>query len=252
MGIAKSLRGYKFESVFEAVKLIEDQFQLEKERLSQEINRLEQDIKDRKISQKFVEPFQYDNNFTKVFNTLKIDFFGLNRNKVLVYLSRLIDLRRNDLAILYKHIQFLESERQLVSSLLNSEKKEQSELPIKIDKFLPQEFLANEGRHRVYENSQISMGTNKRTDFPMYQESQHHQTAATSEVGIESISKNNEDFRKKYIVGKVAGEDLFDDLGKKIISRNEIITDVILATAEREGKLAELVISMIIPELVDK
>ena len=53
--------------------------------------------------------------------------------------------------------------------------------------------------------------------------------------------------RYKYIVGKLAGEDLLDGNGKLIIAKNEKISPEIVALAEAEGKLPELIVNMIIP-----
>lgn len=53
--------------------------------------------------------------------------------------------------------------------------------------------------------------------------------------------------RYKYIVGKLAGEDLLDSNGKIIIAKNEKITPEIVTIAETEGKLPELIVNMIIP-----
>jgi len=53
--------------------------------------------------------------------------------------------------------------------------------------------------------------------------------------------------RNKYIIGKMAGENLVDSNGRIIISKNEIITSDVIAKADREGKLPDLIISMILP-----
>lgn len=69
----------------------------------------------------------------------------------------------------------------------------------------------------------------------------------------QNLSENNEDgdienIRRKYIVGKIAGEDLHDGSGNIIIRKDNIISMETVAAAEREGKLASLIVDMKIPE----
>jgi len=53
--------------------------------------------------------------------------------------------------------------------------------------------------------------------------------------------------RDKYVLGKVAGEDLLDNSGRVIIQKNVSITESVMEMAVKEGKLAELIINMVIP-----
>jgi len=55
--------------------------------------------------------------------------------------------------------------------------------------------------------------------------------------------------RQKYIVGKIAGQDLFDRNGKLIVGRSSKITSQTVEYADKEGKLPELIINMILPGL---
>jgi hypothetical protein len=55
--------------------------------------------------------------------------------------------------------------------------------------------------------------------------------------------------RQKYIVGKIAGEDVYDSTGKLIIAKQSLITGEVVDKADAEGKLAELIVHMIIPGL---
>ncbi|TYP70092.1 hypothetical protein [Paenibacillus methanolicus] len=55
--------------------------------------------------------------------------------------------------------------------------------------------------------------------------------------------------RERYIVGKTAGQSLHAADGRLLIAQGEPITAEIVAVAEREGKLAELVVHMVIPGL---
>lgn len=53
--------------------------------------------------------------------------------------------------------------------------------------------------------------------------------------------------RDKYIIGKVAGEDILDTRGEILIRKDEQITLNIMELAQKEGKLAELIIHMVLP-----
>jgi hypothetical protein len=55
--------------------------------------------------------------------------------------------------------------------------------------------------------------------------------------------------RQKYIVGKIAGEDVYGGSGKLIIAKQSVITGEDVDKADAEGKLAELIVNMIIPGL---
>ncbi|WP_281885335.1 hypothetical protein [Paenibacillus sp. YYML68] len=57
--------------------------------------------------------------------------------------------------------------------------------------------------------------------------------------------------KKQYIVGNRAGQDLLDSRGKLIIRKYEVITEPILAIAEADGKLADLIVHMILPGFED-
>lgn len=63
------------------------------------------------------------------------------------------------------------------------------------------------------------------------------------------VAREIKTVRHKYVVGKLAGEDLLDGDGGLIVRKNEMITPGIIDRAEREGKLAELIINMVIPGL---
>lgn len=54
--------------------------------------------------------------------------------------------------------------------------------------------------------------------------------------------------KNMYIIGKAAGDDLFDKSGKLIIAKNETIIQEVIDKAEREGKLIELVLEMKLQE----
>ena len=53
--------------------------------------------------------------------------------------------------------------------------------------------------------------------------------------------------RHKYVLGKIAGEDLLDDSGRVIIKKSDKITESVFDIAQKEGKLVDLIIHMILP-----
>lgn len=87
-----------------------------------------------------------------------------------------------------------------------------------------EENIENLEEHNIDENKEIKDGAN---------------------IGI---TKEIQNIRKKYIVGKLVGEDLFDCSNNLIIKKDSIITVEIIDRAEREGKLVELIIGMKLPE----
>lgn len=64
-----------------------------------------------------------------------------------------------------------------------------------------------------------------------------------------AVSKDIKAVRHKYVVGKLAGEDLLDSKEQVIIRKGGLITPLVVERAEREGKLAELIVHMVIPGL---
>ena len=59
------------------------------------------------------------------------------------------------------------------------------------------------------------------------------------------------DLRRKYIVGKIVGEQIRDNRGNSIATKGKVITDEILKKVEAEGKLTELIVNMIAQGLGD-
>ncbi len=66
-----------------------------------------------------------------------------------------------------------------------------------------------------------------------------------------SVPQEIEKIREKYVVGKIAGSDLYDAEGNLIISKNSVITADIVKKAEQESKLAELIVNMSLPVIKD-
>ncbi len=85
--------------------------------------------------------------------------------------------------------------------------------------------------------------------------------APVSEKPVPADSENNSDshmkaapddklsLAAKYIVGKIAGEDLYDGAGRLIAAKGVVITEDIVREADKAGKLSELIINMTISDL---
>ncbi|RNC29184.1 MAG: hypothetical protein AWM53_00833 [Candidatus Dichloromethanomonas elyunquensis] len=76
------------------------------------------------------------------------------------------------------------------------------------------------------------------------QKSQDITERALSREGLET---KIDEVRYKYMIDKVAGELLLNNSGEAIIQKDEKITLEHIEKAQREGKLSELIINMIIP-----
>lgn len=68
------------------------------------------------------------------------------------------------------------------------------------------------------------------------------------QITQESLRQKIDAVRDKYVIGNVAGEDLLDSKGAIIIRKNETITKSSMEKALNEGKLAELIVNMVLPE----
>lgn len=90
----------------------------------------------------------------------------------------------------------------------------------------------------------------KKNTFPVLEQPgkvvEERQNEGYQQVEIDEDARY---IRQKYIVGKIAGQDLFDRSGKLIIGRSCKITSQAVDYADREGKLPELIINMILPDL---
>lgn len=67
-------------------------------------------------------------------------------------------------------------------------------------------------------------------------------------VSNQDITNEIQNIRRNYIVGKLAGEDLFDNKNNLIIKKNAVITASTIEDAERAGKLVELIVGMKLSE----
>lgn len=60
----------------------------------------------------------------------------------------------------------------------------------------------------------------------------------------DAILEQIDSIKTQYIVGKIAGEDLYDHQGHVIVARNSLLTREVVEQANENGKLAELIVNM--------
>jgi cell division septum initiation protein DivIVA len=64
------------------------------------------------------------------------------------------------------------------------------------------------------------------------------------------VNKNEDDIikmRNSFIIGKVAGDDLLDNNAKVVIGKGKTLTEEDIVLAEKESKLPELIVNMVLP-----
>lgn len=64
-----------------------------------------------------------------------------------------------------------------------------------------------------------------------------------------SIVSEREKVRSKYLIGKIVGKDLFDKQGNLLFTKGSIITENLIKTVDKEGKLGELILNMELPQI---
>lgn len=95
--------------------------------------------------------------------------------------------------------------------------------------------------NNLIDNDKLNNELDKKEDIEQAETTYNASEEMEMEMEIKSI-KNN------YLVGKIVGEDLFDNNGQKIANKNEPITDEIIERAEKSGKLVDLILNMNIPD----
>jgi len=90
--------------------------------------------------------------------------------------------------------------------------------------------------------SEMAASREEAIEHPAQQEDKR----ASVSVDKETMRTNIDLTRYKYILGKIAGEDLMDNAGGIIIHKHEMITAEIIEQAQRENKLSDLIIHMLI------
>lgn len=100
-----------------------------------------------------------------------------------------------------------------------------------------------------YQNNQgYRLGENEilATQEEYGRHSQNHDLSFDNDTATGDDLKTRIDLaRYRYIIGKIAGEDLVGNSGELIIKKNEEITNEVIEAAQRENKLSDLIINML-------
>lgn len=154
--------------------------------------------------------------------------------------------------------------QQITSLVEQSENMDTNEESKEVVEQLPKQFSNKNYEPSNYQNQ--VMDTFKKNNLTASIEKQLDPTDVSTNNEYEQhsvVSENNETFnesedslmvqinaiKSQYIVGKVAGEDLYDQEGHLIIAKSKVINRQVVNKAHSEGKLAELIVNMKIPGL---
>ena len=75
---------------------------------------------------------------------------------------------------------------------------------------------------------------------------EHEEQEEKNVSGSHGLKAQIDIARYKFILGKIAGEDLFDATGCIIVNKHEEITPEVVEAAQKENKLSELIINMLV------
>lgn len=67
-------------------------------------------------------------------------------------------------------------------------------------------------------------------------------------VESKAVTSEIKNIRSKYLIGKIVGEDLMDKQGRLLAKKGSTITEDLIEIIDKEGKLAELILNMVLPE----
>jgi len=194
--------------------------------------------------------------------------------------SEMTDLRKistERIHLIQMQIEEINSELKLIEQLFTKmfqqitslvEQSESIELPEESNGIIEQESqqftndndsLTDDQNHEIEVTSKIDGFTLKKekqldvseviTTNDNEQSSVVSETNETFNESEDSLMAQINAIKAQYIVGKVAGEDLFDQKGQLIISKSNMISRQVVNQAHMEGKLAELIVNMKIPGL---
>ncbi|WP_075619605.1 hypothetical protein [Paenisporosarcina indica] len=154
--------------------------------------------------------------------------------------------------------------QQITSLVEQSEKMDTNEKSKEVIEQVPTQFSNKNYEPSSYKNQEMNIFKKNNLTASIDKQLDPTDLSTNNEYEQNSVvSENNETFnesedslmvqinaiKSQYIVGKVAGEDLFDQEGHLIIAKSKVINRQVVNTAHSEGKLAELIVNMKIPGL---
>mgnify|MGYP001201190798 CR=1 FL=1 len=115
-----------------------------------------------------------------------------------------------------------------------------------------QQFLTGQSESRPSQQpSREPLAVSETAAGLAQEEPEEEPSAMQEEPQDESINPEIESIKRNYIVGKIAGESLADGNGRLIVAKDSVITEQVVKRAQREGKLAELIVNMRLPSSGD-
>ena len=107
-----------------------------------------------------------------------------------------------------------------------------------------EENHTEEGFSVEYEESKASEELSPPEDSREHQVQVIKPSPETESGNNDNLLEQIDAIKSRYIIGRVAGEDLHDANGNLIISKAHVITKQAVSLAHKEGKLAELIMNM--------
>lgn len=106
---------------------------------------------------------------------------------------------------------------------------------MQIDEVFEGKGTKSEEIHQKLSSTKTAEGTNQ---------SNQVESSNNSNTYSDALLEQIDSIKTQYIVGKVAGQDLYDLNGNLIVSKNALITREAVERANQIGKLAELIVNM--------
>lgn len=151
-------------------------------------------------------------------------------------------VKKNDLGILPKVSIEIEE------PILKKELQNESKYGVKL---LKEEEIRSVFNEEIKENeTNLLEGTEfLESSIRKFQEEIRNNKDQVEKMEINKVVSNEiSNLRNKYLIGKMAGADILDKNGQTLVSKNTLITAETVDRVESEGKLAELIVNMTIPE----
>lgn len=152
------------------------------------------------------------------------------------------------------------SEFEKVEELSEIKKKlELKEIPLEetIEKLVEKEHLLEKSMEDK-DNSMDNIGfgfCNRNDDKENKTKKYDDEKINTSNIFLENkpveskaVTSEIKNIRSKYLIGKIVGEDLMDKKGRLLAKKGSTITEDLIEIIDKEGKLAELILNMVLPE----
>lgn len=158
----------------------------------------------------------------------------------------------------------------ILNKALNSEMELINSKPVYLDSDVNKKPISNFWGEEMYEednedsskelldskvaekkNLNIEKNPRDKENEERLEQSEENQNYLDQKFENKVIASEINNLRLKYLIGKVTGEDLLDNNGKVIVAKNSLITNDIINMAENEGKLADLIVNMTLPEALE-